>query len=366
MTKVTFQNVSKTYPKGIEAVKQVSFEAAKGDLLVLVGPSGCGKSTILRMIAGLEDISSGRLYFDSELMNDKLPRQRDVGMVFQNYALYPHLTVFENIAFPLTIKKIAKKEIKKLVEETAKMLGLDDLLSRKPKHLSGGQRQRVALGRAIIKKPRVFLFDEPLSNLDAILRVQMRSEIQNLHRKFGTTSIYVTHDQVEAMTMGSKLVVLNHGIVQQIDTPEEVYQNPANLFVAGFIGSPRMNFFEGAISIRKGVSFVESGTGNSFKLPNDMAAAGYVGNSQAVTIGIRPESFTLEKNISRQEIFVKITNIEYVGNEIFCYFRTNESNKCLRCSPDMKFEIGDEVALKADPGKITIFDGKGDLIRSTY
>ncbi len=219
MTKVVFQNISKTYQKGIEAVKEVSFEAAEGDFLVLVGPSGCGKSTILRMIAGLEDISSGQLYFDSELMNDKLPRQRNVGMVFQNYALYPHLSVFENIAFPLRIKKICRKDINRVVEETAKMLGLEDLLGRKPKHLSGGQRQRVALGRAIIKKPRVFLFDEPLSNLDATLRVQMRTEIQNLHRKFGTTSIYVTHDQVEAMTMGTKIVVLNGGRVQQIDTP---------------------------------------------------------------------------------------------------------------------------------------------------
>ncbi len=364
MTKVVFQNISKTYQKGIEAVKEVSFEAAEGDFLVLVGPSGCGKSTILRMIAGLEDISSGQLYFDSELMNDKLPRQRNVGMVFQNYALYPHLSVFENIAFPLRIKKICRKDINKVVEETAKMLGLETLLGRKPRHLSGGQRQRVALGRAIIKKPRVFLFDEPLSNLDATLRVQMRTEIQNLHRKFGTTSIYVTHDQVEAMTMGTKIVVLNGGIVQQIDTPEGIYQNPANLFVAGFIGSPRMNFFEGSIASRQGAIFIESETGNSLRLPKDTNLDGYIGDNHRVTIGIRPENIAATKDVNQSEFIVKITNVEYVGNEIFCYFQTNRSNKCLRCSPEMKYEIGDSVALNTDPVNIRIFDANGDLIRS--
>ncbi|MGB5850228.1 MAG: sn-glycerol-3-phosphate ABC transporter ATP-binding protein UgpC, partial [Ignavibacteriaceae bacterium] len=248
MAEVKLVNVSKTFEKGNVAVKNVNLEIKDKEFVVLVGPSGCGKSTTLRMIAGLEEITAGELYIDGELMNYITPKNRDIAMVFQNYALYPHMTVYENMAFGLKLRKYKKNEIDERVNEAASILNLEDLLDRRPKALSGGQRQRVAVGRAIVRKPKVFLFDEPLSNLDAKLRVQMRTEISKLHQKLSATIVYVTHDQTEAMTMGSRIVIMNKGVVHQVATPLELYNKPVNKFVAGFIGSPAMNFVEGTIS----------------------------------------------------------------------------------------------------------------------
>ena len=248
MASLSLQHINKTYPNGFEAVKDFNLEIADKEFIIFVGPSGCGKSTTLRMVAGLEEITSGDLYIDDKLVNNLEPKDRDIAMVFQNYALYPHMTVYENMAFSLKLKKIPRDEIARRVEEAANILGLSQYLNRKPKALSGGQRQRVALGRAIVRHPKVFLMDEPLSNLDAKLRVQMRTEIAKIHKKVGATTIYVTHDQTEAMTMASRIVVMKDGYVQQIGTPREVYNMPANVFVGGFIGSPAMNFFKGKLS----------------------------------------------------------------------------------------------------------------------
>ena len=243
MAKIKFKNINKIYENNFHAVKDFNLEINDGEFIVLVGPSGCGKSTTLRMLAGLENITSGEIYIDSEKINEVDPNKRNVAMVFQNYALYPHMTVFENMAFSLEMKKIDKKEIEKRVNETAKLLGIDKQLDKIPKQLSGGQRQRVALGRAIVRKAKAFLMDEPLSNLDAKLRVQMRAELSNLHKKLGTTTLYVTHDQVEAMTMASRIVVMDEGIIMQVGTPEEIYLYPENIFVASFLGTPQMNFY---------------------------------------------------------------------------------------------------------------------------
>jgi ABC-type sugar transport system ATPase subunit len=272
MTTISLQNISKLYPNGFHAVKSVSLEIASGEFMVLLGPSGCGKSTMLRMIAGLEEVSSGSIFFDGENMTTAEPRDRDVGMVFQNYALYPHLTVFENLAFPLRLRNEPQSSIQSRVQEVAVLTGLNELLSRKPKELSGGQRQRVALGRAIIRTPRLFLFDEPLSNLDAQLRHQMRVEIARLQQMVGVTSVYVTHDQTEAMTMGDRIVLMNSGTVQQIGTPLELYDNPTNRFVAGFLGSPAMNFVRGEIIFDAGGG--ESGGGVQFREVSGSIAAG--------------------------------------------------------------------------------------------
>ena len=244
MSSLSLKNICKKYPNGFEAVKDFNLEIEDKEFIIFVGPSGCGKSTTLRMVAGLEDISSGELYIDGKLVNDVEPKDRDIAMVFQNYALYPHMTVYDNMAFGLKLRKVPKDEIDKKVREAAEILDLSALLDRKPKALSGGQRQRVAMGRAIVRKPKVFLMDEPLSNLDAKLRVQMRIEIAKLHQNLGTTIIYVTHDQTEAMTLGTRIVVMKAGIVQQVDTPQNLYEKPANLFVAGFMGSPQMNFLD--------------------------------------------------------------------------------------------------------------------------
>ena len=248
MASISLHNICKVYPNGFEAVKDFNLDVADKEFIIFVGPSGCGKSTTLRMIAGLEDITSGELLIDGKVMNSVEPKDRDIAMVFQNYALYPHMTVFDNMAFGLKIRKVDKAEIQKRVMEAAKILDLDKLLDRKPKALSGGQRQRVAMGRAIVRNPKVFLMDEPLSNLDAKLRVQMRIEISKLHDRLGATIIYVTHDQTEAMTLGTRIVVMKDGVVQQIDSPQTLYSHPKNLFVAGFIGSPQMNFLDAKIT----------------------------------------------------------------------------------------------------------------------
>ena len=257
MASLSLKNVCKVYPNGFEAVKDFNLEVEDKEFIIFVGPSGCGKSTTLRMIAGLEEISSGELIIDGKVMNDVEPKDRDIAMVFQNYALYPHMTVFDNMAFGLKLRKVPKDEIKAKVEEAARILDLEKLLDRKPKALSGGQRQRVAMGRAIVRNPKVFLMDEPLSNLDAKLRVQMRSEISSLHNRLGATIIYVTHDQTEAMTLGTRIVVLKDGVIMQVDSPQKLYNQPNNLFVAGFIGSPQMNFVDAQCVVEGAKAFLK-------------------------------------------------------------------------------------------------------------
>ncbi len=354
MSKIRLQNIKKVYPNGITAVNDASFEIEQGEFLVLVGPSGCGKSTMLRMIAGLEEISSGDLYFDDLRVNDIEPKNRDIGMVFQNYALYPHKTVFENIAFPLKVRKTPKPEIKQLVHDVALSLELDALLDRKPKELSGGQRQRVALGRAIIRNPKLFLFDEPLSNLDAKLRVQMRSEIQQLHHRLGTTAIYVTHDQVEAMTMGSRLVVMSKGEVQQIAPPQELYDKPANKFVAGFLGSPQMNFFEGEILHDNGFIFQESG-GLEIKFPESLNIR-LSENSKKMTLGVRPEDIFLDYQDGTIPIELKVENIEYLGHEQLIYFNSIGNLKCLRTENTRALQPGELFKAYLKTEKLHFFD----------
>ena len=284
MGQVVFDNVWKVYPGDVTAVKEADFTIEEGEFMVIVGPSGCGKSTTLRMVAGLEDITRGWISIDGRVVNDVAPKDRDIAMVFQNYALYPHMTVYDNMAFGLRMRKYPKGEIDERVREAAEILGLTEYLDRKPKALSGGQRQRVAVGRAIVRKPKVFLFDEPLSNLDAKLRVQMRSEISRLHQRLGATMLYVTHDQVEAMTMGTRITIMKDGVIQQIDDPLTLYQKPKNLFVAGFIGSPSMNVFEGTLHREGSTRSLET---DSFTLPlGDVADAASL--PERITVGIRP------------------------------------------------------------------------------
>ena len=330
--------------------------------MILVGPSGCGKTTILKMIAGLEDISDGELLFDGEIMNDKEPKDRDVGMVFQNYALYPHLSVFDNLAFPLSIKKENKKYIKSRVTEVAESLGLTEYLAKKPKQLSGGQRQRVALGRAIIRKPRVFLFDEPLSNLDAKLRVQMRNEITTMQRNAGTTSVYVTHDQTEAMTMGTKIVVMDKGQIRQIGSPSEIYNNPSDDFVAAFIGSPQINFFDGSIDNSGCLTLKIDGNStivlNDYKLINSY--------SGAVKAGIRPEDIKPAIN-EKYDFSAKILNVEYLGYEALIHFETENGLKCSRVSNSDQFKYLEKSISKTEGfninrSKIYLFNNDGSRI----
>ena len=301
MANVEFSGVRKVYDNGFVAVHDATFTIDDGEFVVLVGPSGCGKSTTLRMVAGLESISDGTLQIGEEVVNQVAPKDRDIAMVFQNYALYPHMTVRENMGFGLKLRKFKKQDIQDRVEQAADVLGIRDILDRKPKQLSGGQRQRVAVGRAIVRKPRVFLFDEPLSNLDAKLRVQMRTEISKLHRQLRATMIYVTHDQVEAMTMGDRIVVMKDGHIQQIAPPLELYNEPANRFVAGFIGSPAMNFFDGSLQEEKGLLFREAGGGFTIsldpaKLPHLKPYA-----NKKVTLGIRPEDIRVHTGESSPE-----------------------------------------------------------------
>ncbi|HAP73385.1 MAG TPA: sugar ABC transporter ATP-binding protein, partial [Lachnospiraceae bacterium] len=290
MASLNLEHIYKKYPNGFEAVKDFNLDIEDKEFIIFVGPSGCGKSTTLRMIAGLEDISSGTLKIDGKVMNDVEPKDRDIAMVFQNYALYPHMTVYDNMAFGLKLRKVPKDQIDTMVKNAAKILDLTQLLDRKPKALSGGQRQRVAMGRAIVRNPKVFLMDEPLSNLDAKLRVQMRSEIAKLHQRLGTTIIYVTHDQTEAMTLGTRIVVMKDGVVQQVDTPQHLYDDPGNLFVAGFMGSPQMNFVDGVVKVNGSKACV---TVAGIDIPLTPAKAkavidgGY--NGKTVTVGIRPE-----------------------------------------------------------------------------
>ena len=371
MASLSLKNVCKVYPNGFEAVKDFNLEIADQEFIIFVGPSGCGKSTTLRMIAGLEDISSGELKIGDRVVNDVEPKDRDIAMVFQNYALYPHMSVFDNMAFGLKLRKVPKDEIKKLVEEAAKILDISHLLDRKPKALSGGQRQRVALGRAIVRDPQVFLLDEPLSNLDAKLRAQMRTELSKLHKKLGTTFIYVTHDQTEAMTMGDRIVVMKDGYIQQIDSPINLYENPVNKFVAGFIGSPQMNFIPAKLLQLNGKYTVEFGSedtktsrGRKFyvELPSakaDNEALKYYVDKEVI-LGIRPENIHDEEmflsNAKTGIIEASVDVTEMLGAETFLYLTCEGIPLTARVSPRCTARPQDVVKLALDPNKIHLFD----------
>ena len=355
MAHVKLINVSKNYDGKNRAVDNINLDINDKEFIVLVGPSGCGKSTTLRMIAGLEEISEGEIYIDGKLVNNIAPKDRNIAMVFQNYALYPHMTVFDNMAFGLKLRKCSKLEIEKRVNFAAKILEIEELLKRKPKQLSGGQRQRVAVGRAIVRKPKVFLFDEPLSNLDAKLRVQMRSEIKRLYHRLEATIIYVTHDQVEAMTMGDRIVVMKDGIIQQVDTPLNLYSNPANKFVAGFIGSPSMNFIDGKIIQENGLAFLSSGKLISFQLSPDNSEKliPYIGKE--VTLGIRSEEFRIE-SIGGYKIKVLVDLVEQMGSDVYLHFNLEGSPFIGRVKPTMDFRSKTEFELYFNNKMIHLFD----------
>ena len=371
MASLDLKNIYKRYAGGVTAVSDFSLSIADKEFVILVGPSGCGKSTTLRMVAGLEEISEGEIYIGDRLVNDVAPKDRDIAMVFQNYALYPHMSVFDNMAFGLKLRKTPKDEIKRRVEEAARILDIAHLLERKPKALSGGQRQRVALGRAIVREPKVFLLDEPLSNLDAKLRAQMRTEISKLHQRLGTTFIYVTHDQTEAMTMATRIVVMKSGIIQQVDTPQNLYLYPCNLFVAGFIGSPQMNFIEAKI-IKEGNDFfaefgsedtkTRAGVKFKIKLPaeknKDDALVPYI--DKEVIIGVRPEHVHNEEELLAAnpdgivEVDVEVT--ELMGAETYLYTNCEGQAINARVAPTNTARPGDKIKIALEPSKIHIFD----------
>lgn len=344
MAEVVLKNIQKSYDK-TKIIDGIDLEIKDKEFLVLVGASGCGKSTILRMIAGLEDITGGELFIGDRKVNNIPPKDRDIAFVFQSYALYPHMTVYENIAFGLKMRKVDEETIDKKVKEAAEVLDLTDYLDRKPKQLSGGQRQRVALGRAIVREPKVFLMDEPLSNLDAKLRVQMRSQIKKLHQKLQTTFIYVTHDQTEALTMGDRIVVLDKGIIQQIDTPENIYNNPANTFVAGFVGSPQMNFISGAIVDERLVI-----ADMPIELTEEQKLA--IGDREHITVGIRPENMTTVGGKIR--LGVKVDMSEMLGSEKIAYFYIGKSKCSVKLPPD--FTIDEDLILNIDSKNMYFFE----------
>jgi multiple sugar transport system ATP-binding protein len=369
MASLSLKNVCKVYPNGFEAVKDFNLEIADKEFIIFVGPSGCGKSTTLRMIAGLEDISSGELKIGDKVVNDVEPKDRDIAMVFQNYALYPHMTVYDNMAFGLKLRKVPKTEIDKMVREAAKILDLEKLLDRKPKALSGGQRQRVAMGRAIVRNPKVFLMDEPLSNLDAKLRVQMRIEIAKLHQRLGTTIIYVTHDQTEAMTLGTRIVVMKDGVVQQVDTPQNLYDKPQNLFVAGFMGSPQMNFIDATVEVNGDTANLNvKGAGISIPLPpaksKKLIEGGYAGKT--VTFGIRPEdiydSQMMVEAKSESTFDTTIRVYELLGAEVFLYADLAEFPITARVDPRTTARPGDKVKFAMDVEKIHVFDKETEKV----
>ena len=365
MASLTLSHITKKYPNGFEAVKDFNLDIADKEFIIFVGPSGCGKSTTLRMIAGLEEISGGELKIDGKVVNDVEPKDRDIAMVFQSYALYPHMTVYDNMAFSLKLRKVPKAEIDKMVREAAKILDLEKLLDRKPKALSGGQRQRVAMGRAIVRSPKVFLMDEPLSNLDAKLRVQMRTEISKLHQRLGATIIYVTHDQTEAMTLGTRIVVMKDGVVQQVDTPQNLYNAPGNLFVAGFIGSPQMNMVDAVVDVKGNDVYLKIGSTASIKLPAAQAEklikGGYAGKT--VVMGIRPEDLSDEAEGATSDVVLnaKIEVYELLGAEVFLYFTVEGSNFTARVNPRTTARTGDTVKFALDVDKIHVFDKETEL-----
>ena len=361
MASLSLKNVGKTYPNGFVAVKNFNLDIADKEFIIFVGPSGCGKSTTLRMIAGLEEITSGELWIGNTMVNDVEPKDRDIAMVFQRYALYPHMSVYDNMAFGLKLRKTPKEKVDKLVHEAAKILDIEHLLDRKPKALSGGQRQRVAMGRAIVRNPKVFLMDEPLSNLDAKLRVQMRIEISKLHQRLESTIIYVTHDQTEALTLGTRIVVMKDGVMQQVATPIDLYTKPCNLFVAGFIGSPQMNFIDCKV-VRDEEGIKLAFGSYAVKLPESKAEklveGGYI--DKEVIMGIRPE------DIKDEEIFINAgsSNVldatvrvyEMLGAEVFLYFSVEGHDITVRVNPRTTARPGDTIKIALDTSKIHIFD----------
>jgi len=365
MASVTLKEIYKKYTGGVVAVSDFNMEIKDKEFIILVGPSGCGKSTTLRMIAGLEDITEGELYIGDRLVNDIAPKDRDIAMVFQNYALYPHMTVFENMAFGLKLRKTPKDEINRKVEEAARVLDITHLLDRKPKALSGGQRQRVALGRAIVREPQVFLLDEPLSNLDAKLRAQTRTEISKLHKKLGTTFIYVTHDQTEAMTMGDRICVMKDGYIQQIDSPTNLYHSPVNQFVAGFMGSPQMNFIDGVILKKDDKFIVEFGTAEKkyfVEIPEAKADVEALKDlvGAEIVLGVRPESLHDEdmfiSNAKSGLIECQVEVTEIMGSETYLYVNCLGVPLTARVSPRTLARPQDTITLAIDPNKIHIFD----------
>ncbi|HXA88308.1 MAG TPA: sn-glycerol-3-phosphate ABC transporter ATP-binding protein UgpC [Mycobacterium sp.] len=382
MAEIVLSHLHKSYANGATAVKDLNLTIGDGEFLILVGPSGCGKTTTLNMIAGLEDISSGELRIDGERMNEKAPKDRDIAMVFQSYALYPHMTVRQNIAFPLTLAKMNKAQIAQKVAETAKILDLTDLLDRKPSQLSGGQRQRVAMGRAIVRHPKAFLMDEPLSNLDAKLRVQMRGEIARLQRRLGATTVYVTHDQTEAMTLGDRVVVMHGGVAQQIGTPEELYERPANLFVAGFIGSPAMNFFSATLTAM-GLRLPFGEVTLETEVPDALEQHAKPAN---VIVGVRPEHLTdaalidAYQRIGALTFEVKVDLVESLGADKYVYFTTaggvvhsaqldelaaeseaHEGQFVARVPAESRAAIGQSIELALDTTKIAVFDAESGI-----
>lgn len=356
MATVELKNIVKVYEGGIRAVENANLSVEDKEFLVLVGPSGCGKSTTLRMIAGLEEITSGEMYIDERLVNDVAPKDRDIAMVFQNYALYPHMSVYDNMAFGLKIRKMRKDEIQSRVRDAAQILDIEELLDRKPKALSGGQRQRVAVGRAIVRQPKVFLFDEPLSNLDAKLRVQMRAEISALHTRLQATIIYVTHDQVEAMTMGDRIVIMKDGLIQQIGTPMKTYNNPVNRFVAGFIGSPPMNILKATIKEENGKIITDEGD-FKIKLQGAIADSMRAFTNKDVLFGIRPEDLMYTRSGKEGEtIDSKVEVVEPLGAEILLYVSTKQHQIIIRVPPQLEFKVGDSASFRLAMDKIHFFD----------
>ena len=358
MASLTLDHVTKRFGE-VTAVNDVNIAVKDKEFLVLVGPSGCGKSTCLRLIAGLEELSDGNIYIGDRLVNDVAPKDRDIAMVFQSYALYPHMSVYDNLAFGLKLRKTPRKEIEQRVNQAAEILGIRELLQRKPKQLSGGQRQRVALGRAIVREPQVFLMDEPLSNLDAKLRVQTRAELIKLHQRLQTTAVYVTHDQVEAMTMGTRIAVMRDGVLQQLDTPQTVYDHPANMFVAGFIGSPAMNFFPSEIRQDDGRTAVDAGA-FSMNVPAELAPKLKGFSKSSVILGIRPEDMydrDWAPNLpDLSPARVKIDVVEHMGNEIFAYLIAGNHNPVARLDSRTQCNAGDTIDILLDASRMHLFD----------
>lgn len=359
MASVTLKNVNKIFKGNVQAVKEVSLEVQDTEFLVLVGPSGCGKTTALRIIAGLEEATSGEIYIGERLVNQVSPKDRDIAMVFQNYALYPHMNVYENMAFGLKLRKVPKDQIDRRLKEAAQLLGIQNLLHRKPKELSGGQRQRVAMGRAIVREPKVFLMDEPLSNLDAKLRVQMRAELQKLHRRLGITTIYVTHDQTEAMTLGHRIVLMRDGVVQQVDTPMQLYEQPKNQFVAGFVGSPAMNFIPATLS-KDGTGLFVERQGLRLKIPEERALPVESWAGKEVVFGIRPEDIydkMFSKGSTPENTLEAVVDVyEPMGSEVYLYLTIGDQTLVARVNPHTKAQVGQKIEVVFDMGKMQAFD----------
>ncbi len=364
MASVIYEHVYKRFDK-VVAVNDLNLEIEDKEFLVLVGPSGCGKSTALRLLAGLEELSGGTLKIGDRVVNDVAPKDRDIAMVFQSYALYPHMSVYENMAFGLKLRNYPKDQIQDQVNNAAEILGITTLLDRKPRQLSGGQRQRVALGRAIVRDPQVFLLDEPLSNLDAKLRVQTRAEITKLHQKLETTFIYVTHDQVEAMTMASRIAVMNYGVLMQVDSPQNLYDSPNNLFVAGFIGSPAMNFFNAEL-IKKGEDILIKTAAFAVKAPEDHRASLKDHVGKPVIFGLRPEDIHdpnfAPPHITSQTVDAQVDLTELMGNEIFLFMKSGDSEYVARVDPRTSYKMGDQVTMAFNMDNMHIFDKETELV----